>query len=49
LAEDEAQAATQAFSAARQHAGGVQFLAVQSGESQAGFDGFWLMRDLPDA
>jgi hypothetical protein len=49
LAEDEAQAATQAFSAARQHTGGVQFLAVQSGESQAGFDGFWLMRDLPDA
>ena len=49
LAAEEAEAAARAFSAAREQAGGVQFLAVQSSESQAGFDGFWVLRDLPDA
>jgi hypothetical protein len=49
LADEEAEAAFQAFSAAREQAGGVQFLAVQSSETQAGFDGFWVLRDLPDA
>jgi hypothetical protein len=49
LAAEEAEAAQQAFSAAREQAGGVQFLAVQSSETQAGFDGFWVLRDLPDA
>jgi hypothetical protein len=49
LEAEEAEAAAQAFRAAREHAGGVQFLAVQSSEQQNGFDGFWLLRDLPDA
>ena len=48
LASEEAEAAAQAFAAAREQAGGVQFLAVQSSETQAGFDGFWVLRDLPD-
>jgi hypothetical protein len=26
-----------------------RFLAVQSSEAQSGFDGFWVLRDLPDA
>ena len=49
LADEEAEAAAQAFRAAREQAGGVQFLAVQSSENQSGFDGFWVLRDLPDA
>jgi hypothetical protein len=49
LEAEEAEAAAQAFRAAREQAGGVQFLAVQSGENQNGFDGFWVLRDLPDA
>jgi hypothetical protein len=49
LEAEEAEAATQAFRAAREQAGGVQFLAVQSSENQNGFDGFWVLRDLPDA
>jgi hypothetical protein len=28
---------------------GIQFIAVQSREEQPGFDGFWILRDLPDA
>jgi len=46
---EEAEAATQAFRAAREQVAGVQFLAVQSSESQNGFDGFWVLRDFPDA
>ena len=45
----EAEAAEQAFRAARAQAAGVQFLAVQSSADQQGFDGFWILRDLPDA
>ena len=41
-------APAEAFQAARQQAAGLQFLAVQSSEQQPGFDGFWILRDLPD-
>ena len=49
LEAEEAEAAAQAFRAAREQVSGVQFLAVQSSENQSGFDGFWVLRDLPDA
>jgi hypothetical protein len=49
LAPEEAKAAAEAFLAARSQAGGVQFLAVQSDADQARFEGFWILRDLPDA
>ena len=49
LEEEEAEAAAEAFRAARAHAAGIQFIAVQSCEEQPGFDGFWILRDLPDA
>ena len=49
LDAEEAEAAAQAFRAAREQVCGVQFLAVQSSENQNGFDGFWVLRDLPDA
>ena len=49
LAEEEAEAARQAFALAREQAGGLQFLAVQAEESDQRFEGFWLLRDLPDA
>jgi hypothetical protein len=49
LEAEEAKAAAQSFRAAREQVGGVQFLAVQSSEAQSGFDGFWVLRDLPDA
>ena len=49
LESEEAEAAAGAFLAARGQAGGVQFLAVQSSPDQPGFDGFWILRDLPDA
>ena len=49
LDAQEAEAAAAAFQAARLQAGGIQFLAVQSREDQPGFDGFWILRDLPDA
>lgn len=45
----EAEAAAEAFSAARQQAAGLQFLAVQASESEPRFEGFWMLRDLPDA
>ena len=48
LEPEEAAAAAEAFQAARCNAGGLQFLAVQSSEQQQGFDGFWILRDLPD-
>ena len=48
LDADESEAAA-AFQASREQACGVQFLAVQSGPDQQGFDGFWILRDLPDA
>ena len=48
LQASEAEPARQALSAARQDAGGLQFLAVQSGPDATEFAGFWLLRDLPD-
>ena len=48
LAEEEADAARQAFALARAQAGGLQFLAVQGQESDQRFEGFWLLQDLPD-
>ncbi len=49
LDQDEARAASQAFRSAREQAGGLQFLAVQASDSDQHFEGFWLLRDLPDA
>jgi hypothetical protein len=49
LPEAEASAAAEAFAAAREQAGGLQFLAVQASESEPRFEGFWMLRDLPDA
>ncbi len=49
LDQAEADAAAQAFAAARGQAGGLQFLAVQGREQDQHFEGFWLLRDLPDA
>jgi len=48
LPEGEAEAAQAAFQAAREQAGGLQFIAVQASEDQPRFDGFWMLRDLPD-
>jgi len=44
----EAKAAAQAFETAREQAAGLQFLAVQGAEDQPRFDGFWMLRALPD-
>ena len=49
LPADEAGGAAAALTAARQQAGGLQFLAVQAREDDQRFEGFWLLRDLPDA
>lgn len=48
LPEQEAATADQAFLRARQDAGGLQFIAVQASEDDQRFEGFWLLRDLPD-
>ena len=48
LKEDEASSAAEALAAARQQAGGLQFLAVQRNAEANDFAGFWLLRDLPD-
>ena len=48
LQEEEAASADQAFARARQDAGGLQFIAVQASEEDQRFEGFWLLRDLPD-
>jgi hypothetical protein len=49
LAAEEAEAAREAFALARQQAAGLQFLAVQAQDGDQQFEGFWLLRDLPDA
>ncbi len=49
LDPDEARAASEAFLASRVQVGGVQFLAVQADEDEPRFEGFWILRDLPDA
>ena len=46
---DEANAAAAAFATARERAGGLQFLAVQRDERSEQLEGFWMLRDLPDA
>lgn len=48
LADEEAKAAAAAFAAAREQAGGYQFIAVVSGPDAERLDGFWMLRDLPD-
>ena len=49
LADDEARAAAEAFALSRQRAAGLQFIAVQSRPEDPHFEGFWMLRDLPDA
>lgn len=49
LPAEEARAAAEAFALARERAGGLQFLAVQGEEQDERLEGFWLLRDLPDA
>jgi hypothetical protein len=49
LPGEEARVALEAFETARAKAGGLQFLAVQSEEQDQLLEGFWLLRDLPDA
>ena len=48
LPEQEARAAGEALNKARVEAGGTQFIAVQSSEDAPRFEGFWILRDLPD-
>jgi hypothetical protein len=48
LPDGEARAADRAFAASREQAGGLQFIAVQASEEQPRFEGFWMLRDLPD-
>ncbi|MFM9109236.1 MAG: Tab2 family RNA-binding protein [Prochlorococcaceae cyanobacterium] len=48
LPADEAAAAAAAFATAREQAGGLQFLAVQSDDRAERFEGLWMLRDLPD-
>ncbi|MBM5796720.1 MAG: DUF1092 family protein [Cyanobacteria bacterium K_Offshore_0m_m2_072] len=48
LSADDAPQAAAALQAARQQAGGLQFLAVQASPSDQRFTGFWMLRDLPD-
>ena len=43
-----AEAAREAFTAARVESGGLQFIAVQSDPESERFEGFWLLRDLPE-
>jgi hypothetical protein len=49
LDPEEARVASEAFLASRVQVGGVQFLAVQADEDEPRFEGFWILRDLPDA
>lgn len=48
LDEREAGATTEAFARARQEAGGLQFLAVQTSGGDNQFQGFWMLKDRPD-
>ena len=48
LAEQEAQAAGDSLCKLRTESGGIQFIAVQSSKISARFEGFWILRDLPD-
>lgn len=49
LKPEEGEVAARAFLQAREEAGGFQFIAVQADESSPRLEGFWLLRDLPDA
>ncbi|MCP9810247.1 Tab2/Atab2 family RNA-binding protein [Cyanobium sp. HWJ4-Hawea] len=49
LEASEAKTAAQAFADSRQRAGGLQFVAIQADAEETRFEGFWLLRDLPDA
>ena len=49
LPGEEARLASEAFDTARARAGGLQFMAVQAEEQEQRLEGFWLLRDLPDA
>lgn len=48
LTDTEATATREAFARARETAAGLQFLAVQNGEDDTHFEGFWMLRDQPD-
>jgi hypothetical protein len=48
LSGDEAAAVEVALRSARTEAAGLQFLAVQSNPDSERFEGFWMLRDLPD-
>lgn len=48
LNDAEAEAAAAAFQASIEQAGGLQFIAVQSGEEAESLEGFWLLRAMPD-
>jgi hypothetical protein len=48
LPDQEASAIREVFAQARQEAGGLQFLAVQTADGDSYFEGFWMLRDLPD-
>ena len=48
LAEQEASAIAEVLAQARHSAGGLQFLAVQTTDGASQFEGFWMLRDLPD-
>lgn len=48
LSDREAAATHEALARARQDVGGLQFLSVQNAEGDLEFEGFWMLRDLPD-
>jgi hypothetical protein len=48
LTPPEASAASELLSQARRQSAGLQFLAVQASERDTHFEGFWMLRDLPD-
>ena len=48
LADEEAEAAAEAFGSSITNAAGLQFIAVQASEAASSLEGFWLLRSLPD-
>jgi hypothetical protein len=48
LADEEAEAAAEAFGSSIANAAGLQFIAVQASEAASSLEGFWLLRSLPD-
>jgi hypothetical protein len=49
LTEQEAQSAAAVLAEARERGGALQFIAVQPHPEANQLDGFWMLRDLPDA